>query len=98
MVPIPPAVYDHPYPGVLAEHFESMGKIEAACPREPKPVYGCAIVGKGWCITHIPVVGKGGVSKWLQDRIKGFELAHCNGMNVSHANCQLCKYLAKHGY
>lgn len=98
MILEPPQQYDHLYSGVLAEHIETMDKIEAACPKEHNRVYGCSIVGKGWCITHIPVTGKGGVSQWLQDRIRAFENAHCNGLMVSHENCKLCQYLANHGY
>jgi len=96
----PPAIYDHVYNGVMAEHIETMDKIEAACPKEKQRghVYGCSIVGKGWCITHIPVIGKGGVSKWLQVIVRKWENAHCNGMMVSHENCGFCRYLASHGY
>ena len=94
----PPAQYAHAYAGIQTEHVETMDKIEAACPKERGRVYGCSIVGKGWCISHIPVVGKGGVSKWLQARIKAFENSHCNGMVVTHENCALCRYLASHGY
>ena len=93
LIAMPPAEYDHSYPGQLYVLERPIAEIdEICCGGEPHPTMGrvlaCAIPMPDRCIIFLPKVEPGGVSKPQQDRFRRHEIAHCNGWLADHAGGQ----------
>jgi len=77
---IPPAIYDHPFPGTLIEWRWTAEQIDWACDRI---TLACAYTDFGGdplvCIINLPVIGPGGVAARTYAILRRHEIAHCNG-------------------
>ena len=83
MIELPPALYDHPYPGKLYVEEKRLSEVHELCHAlgvpAIAPIYGCALRLSHGCHIIIPIVGVGGVAPRTYAIIRRHETAHCNG-------------------
>jgi hypothetical protein len=80
-IQIPPALYNHPFPGVVQRHQYLATQVEAECYRAGAtvPLQACAIlVGADICIVIMPWQGIGGVGLRTWALLDRHEQAHGN--------------------
>lgn len=78
-----PIAYNHSYQGYKVEYVLTSEEIIKAC--NNKFALACSIVGKTYCIVFLPKIGPGGVGMVMQNFLKRWENARCNGWNDKDA-------------
>jgi hypothetical protein len=83
-VEIPPAIYDHPFPGRVTTSNHFLYEIPKYCDRWQ---IACAPIGINHaetCHIHILTPGQDGVTLEFYLKLKRHEEAHCNGWPADH--------------
>lgn len=73
----PPAIYHHPYGGVVIEHVLPLASIKKLC--NHADAMACAMMPS--CHIWLP----SDVSARLRARLRRHELAHCKGWPADHS-------------
>lgn len=90
---LPPARYDHPYPGPVIEWVLPYSEVIRVCKglrkENLRDLRACILFFPNYkgdrCYVVLPKVGAGGTTQSYQDILRRHEIGHCNGWPSIHS-------------
>lgn len=81
---LPPAIFDHPFPGRVAIHNHLLAEMPKYCARWQIACAPISVHPGGTCEIHILTPGQDDVTPEFYVRLRRHEEAHCNGWPADH--------------